>query len=222
MDSKKELELKKKQINSVLSYLMSHIEFTDIDQAEDSPEPVNTLLINPEQTLVYYECIYNNLQSKPIGRQRADGVWKELYAYFELYQLDEINEFIIESHLDEARRSIPSILKNIQNLNFSKINAQMNQEIASFVKSFRFYTYLFTHRDYIDNMRYIYYQVEDALNNIDYVESLYPSRRLLVESHPVYASSEFDSVYKTLIVWHQTMKDLMVKCDQLGNRISRV
>lgn len=214
MPSDNDLELKKKQINSMLNYLLSHLEFTELDQ-EDHPDSVKSYVINeyPEQTLAYYKCIYDNFQSRPVGQHRSQAIWRELYSFFELDYLEQVD---VDSHLEQARQSIPSILTSIQKLSFDHINSKMNQHIGMFVKGFKYYSYLFTDQDYIDQMRNIYMEVEDALSRIEYVESLYPSRRLLIESHPYYASPEFDSVHRTLILWHKIMRELMEKCNQLG------
>lgn len=211
-----EYELKKKEINSVLSCLLSHIELIEADE-DDYPDPDSTLipLNDPEQTLIYYECIHSNLQSKPVGQYRAQAIWQELYAFFELDY--PVNELTIESNLAQARQSIPSIIQNIMSINFGPVNLKLNQEIASFVKTLKDYSYLFTHRDFTEPMSDVYWTVDDALASIEYVESLYPSRRLLIQSHPVYASQEFESVYKTLILWRKTIIELMQVSDRLGN-----
>lgn len=212
MNSLEEVQSRKKEISSVLDDLMSYIDPADLDQEEcqDSVYSCETM----EQTLSYYKSIHDNLQSQPAGIHRAQAIWQEVYAFFELD--DQANELTIESHLEQARECIPSILSSIQSINFGPINLQLNQEIASFVKTLRDYSFLFTHRHYMHQISRVFWEIDEALNKIEYVESLYPSRRLLAQAHPAYGTAEFDSIYKTLILWHKTMREVTGKLNQLG------
>jgi hypothetical protein len=146
------------------------------------------------------------------------SLWKELYDYFEHFNdLAEHSE-LIDQRIESDRAKIPQIIQDILNTNFTQITNLMDNEMRMHMKTPSDYSCLFKHnKSYIDQLCYIYWLVQDILNQIGYIESLYPSSNALSVAQPAYAAPKFDSITKTLILWYKMMTDLMQKNDLLGN-----
>jgi len=108
------------------------------------------------------------------------------------------------------------MITDIMNANFHGITSYMNQDIEQKLKSPLEYSNLYESKVYIDQLCYLYWLVEDVINRIGYIESLYPSVRILKLSQPSYADKNFDATTKTLMLWYKIMTELMSKSDILG------
>lgn len=93
----------------------------------------------------------------------------------------------------------------------------MEQEIDTHMQTPAHFALLASHTNYIDQLCYIYWLVEDTINQIGYVESLYSSTKELSASQPAYADPRFEATSKTLVLWYKMMSDLMEKSDLLGH-----
>ena len=94
----------------------------------------------------------------------------------------------------------------------------MNNEIKEKLKTPLSYLNLCEGRAYMDQLCYVYWLVEDMINRVSYIETLYPSLRQMRHKEPTYADPEFEAVNKTLLLWYKIMTELMNKCDRLGNK----
>jgi hypothetical protein len=99
---------------------------------------------------------------------------------------------------------------------FSAITGHIEQTISDCMRTPADFASLAAHNTYKEQLCYIYWLVEDKLNDIGYVETLYPSTRALSEAQPAYAAPQFDSTAKTLVLWYKMMSDLMTRSDDLG------
>jgi hypothetical protein len=149
-------------------------------------------------------------------KELANIVWMQIYDFFAHYNDRASNQAAIEQRLEQARLFISSDIEDILASNFSSITTHMNNDIYKKMKSPCDYSRLYQHKDYIDQLCYLYWLVQDVLNRIGYVESLYPSTRILRECQPAYACSKFEGIHNTLMLWYKIMTDLMNKCDLLG------
>ena len=196
------------------------------------PPPPSTSLINTStmNTLFQPTCYSSNPSSmpNPIGKSsqseadqllrqcQAENVWKHIYDFFEHFEDRSIDTELIDRRLAEARSAIPATIQNVFNSNFNEITVHMNQEIEAKYKTPLDYSNLNENKNYIDQLCYLYWLVEDVINRIGYIESLYPSLRLLKLNQPSYASQSFEATTKTLLLWYKTMSELMSKCDLMG------
>ncbi len=167
----------------------------------------------------------------------ADNVWKEIYDFFEFYNdraavdrtdqqasdraelqtLDRPDHMdIIDKRLAEARLSIPITVKEIMSTNFHTITTKMNNEIKEKLKTPLSYLNLYEGKEYMDQLCYIYWLVEEMINRVSYIETLYPSTKQMQKNEPSYADPEFEAVNKTLLLWYRIMTELMSKSDKLG------
>lgn len=169
-----------------------------------------------------YSCLYspvlssNETNDDSPRHLSAQNVWKEIFDFFENYsdRADTTEE--IDKRLEVVRAEIPQKIENILNTSFAAITSQMNQDISANIKTPADYSLLFDHKIYTDQLCYLYWLVEDVLNEIGYIESLYPSQRMLRKDQPAYANQKFESTFKTLLLWYKIMTDLMHKCDKFG------
>jgi hypothetical protein len=146
-------------------------------------------------------------------------IWQSLYGFYELDIGEQSKEAddMIEKNLFFARKNIPKVIQLIKSLDFTEINSQMNQELAASLKTINDYSFLFSQSNYFRMMCSIYWQVGDYLDQIENeIEKLYPCTLALIHDQPLYMDEEFQSVYKTLILWHKTITSLMQKNDRLG------
>ena len=77
----------------------------------------------------------------------------------------------------------------------------MNRELSSCIRSPIEYSTLYERKPYIDQLCYLYWLVEDLINEIGKIESLYPSIEALKADQPCYADQAFQSTIKTLTLW---------------------
>jgi hypothetical protein len=99
---------------------------------------------------------------------------------------------------------------------FSSITRHIEQTITDCMRTPGDFASLATHKEYKEQLCYIYWLVEDKLNDIGYVETLYASTRALSEAQPAYADPKFEATAKTLVLWYKMMSDLMARSDALG------
>ena len=92
----------------------------------------------------------------------------------------------------------------------------MNKDIEQNLKTPLDYSNLFESKVYIGQLCYLYFLVEEVINRIGLIESLYPSMRILRLSQPSYADRNFEGINKTFMLWYKTMTELMSKSDVLG------
>lgn len=147
---------------------------------------------------------------------KAQNVWKEIFDYFEFYndRAESMDE--IDRRLEKVREEIPQKIEIILNTCYTPITSQMNLDMRQNMKSPGDYSQLYEHKVYTEQLCYLYWLVVDVVNEIGYIESLYPSQRLLRNSQPAYADAKFESTTKTLLLWYKIMTDLMHKSDQFG------
>lgn len=150
--------------------------------------------------------------------QQAENVWKEIYDCFEFYndRATPDNIELIDKRLAEARVLIPVTIKEIMSTNFQQITTKMNNDIKEKMRTPLSYLNLYDQKIYIDQLCYLYWLVEDVVNRVSYIETLYPSLRLMKINEPTYADPQFEAINKTLILWYKIMTELMTKCDTLG------
>ena len=167
----------------------------------------------------------------------AENVWKEIYDFFEFYndraavdradqQASDRAEYqtidrpdhmdTIDKRLTEARQSIPITVREIMSTNFHPITTKMNNEIREKLKTPLSYLNLYEGKEYMDQLCYTYWLVEDMINRISYIETLYPSIKQMRKNETSYADPEFEVVNKTLLLWYKIMTELMSKSDKLG------
>jgi hypothetical protein len=162
----------------------------------------------------------SNFNNIPVDNSRkalaAEAVWKDMYDFFVHYNDRATSPEVIEQRLMVARAAIPATIDSILSINYSKITRAMNKDINENMKSPRDYSRLYEKTNYIDQLCYLYWLVLDVINRVGYIESLYPSLRLLKADQPSYADREFQGTMKTLLLWYKKMTDLMNKCDTLG------
>lgn len=149
-------------------------------------------------------------------KQQADNVWKHIYDFFEHYDDRSPDNDLIDKRLAEIRSTIPTTINDIINSNFDGITSYMNLDIQEKLITPLDYSNLYESKVYIDQLCYLYWMVEEVINRIGYIESLYPSMRLLKENQLSYADPNFEATTKTLLLWYKTMTELMSKSDVLG------
>ena len=151
-------------------------------------------------------------------RLKAENTWKQIYDYFEYYNdRANNNDEQIDRRLSEARSIIPTIVEDTLSTNFTMITSHMNQEILLNMKMPSDYSYLYERKNYIDQFCYLFWLVEDVCNRVSYIETLYPSTKIMSRSQPQYASEKFQSVNKSLWLWYKIVFELMHTCDVVGN-----
>ena len=160
----------------------------------------------------------SNQHDESAKKIKAENIWKQIYDYFEYYNDRAFNnEELIDKRLSEARASIPTIVEDTLNTNFSTITSHMNQEILINMKMPSDYSYLYERKNYIDQFCYLFWLVEDVCNRVSYIETLYPSTKIMSRNQPQYASDKFQSATKTLWLWYKIVFELMHTCDVVGN-----
>lgn len=157
-----------------------------------------------------------NEQIKQNASVNAEKIFKYLYDFFVHFDDRAENEDIVDFRIKEARKIIPLTIEDIINTNFGAITCHIDNEIFKSMKSPCDYSLLYEHKSYIDQLCYVYWLVEDILNRITYIETLYPSTKAMRKDQPDYANEKFDSTYKTLLLWYKIMTGLMNSCDILG------
>jgi hypothetical protein len=161
-------------------------------------------------------CSSMSQVDESVKKTVAENVWKHIYDFFVHFDSRAENDEEIDRRIRDAQSIIPITIDDILNTNFSPVTQNMNDEIYNNMRTPSDYSYLYERKIYIDQLCYLYWLVEDELNRIGYVESLYPSIRLLRKSQPAYADPKFEASTKTLLLWYKIMKDLMNSCDILG------
>ena len=151
-------------------------------------------------------------------QEKAENVWKHIFDYFDYFQDRAADTETIDKRLADIRSRIPILVSDILNTNFTAVSSLMNEEISKSMHTPTDYSNLFEaeYKNYIDQLCYLYWMVEDVINRIGYVESLYPSTRLLKLNEPSYASNDFEATSKTLLLWYKIMTELMKTCDVMG------
>lgn len=144
-----------------------------------------------------------------------NNIWKELYDFFDHNNDRAKNLNEIELRLRAERAKIPPKIDNIKQTSFGFIKKVMNKEIAN-IKTPIGYSSLYENKNYIDQLCYLYYLVEDLINEIGAIENLYPSIEALRKDQPSYADKNFEATIKTLILWYKLIINLMNKSDILG------
>jgi hypothetical protein len=134
-------------------------------------------------------------------KQISNCIWKEIYDFFEHYNDRSRSMFDIDARLLSVRSKIKFKIENIQSTSFGFIKSEMNREISGCIKSPIEYSMLYEKKPYIDQLCYLYWLVEDLINEIGFIESLYPSVEALKADQPAYADRAFESTIKTLILW---------------------
>ncbi len=160
---------------------------------------------------------------------QTDNVWKEIYDFFEYYNDratttsdNNTNSIdLIDKRLNEARAFIPTTVKEVLNTNFEQITTNMNSDIKEKLKTPLSYLNLYEETIYIDQLCYLYWLVEDVINRVSYIETLYPSTYAMKQNEPTYADPSFEAINKTLILWYKIMTQLMTKCDALGRFLGK-
>ncbi len=164
----------------------------------------------------FLTCKINQSELDNARQLQADNVWKHIYDFFEHYDNRSDDNDVIDRRLSETRAAIPKMITDIMSTNFSGITSYMNQDIDQKLKSPLQYSSLYESKVYIDQLCYLYWLVEDVINRIGYIESLYPSLRQLKLNQPSYEDKNFDGQTKTLMLWYKIMTELMSKSDILG------
>ncbi|RNA32121.1 hypothetical protein BpHYR1_036027, partial [Brachionus plicatilis] len=147
--------------------------------------------------------------------KQSDAIWKELFDYFDFYNNRSKSMQELDERIDKKRSEIAEKIDIILKLDYSRIKQVMDLDIKQTMFSILDYSKLYENKIYIDQLCYLNLLIQDDLNNICYIESLYPSIRCLKSQQPLYADPKFDSTAKTLLLWHKIVKDLMLKSDQL-------
>jgi hypothetical protein len=185
-----------------------------------TPPPQSSKNNLPTYVHEYYTYYNNNQQptSEQLQAHSNENLWYNLYDYFVNYNkrsktLDEIKTTLNKTRLSCVGPTIHYIL----NLNFDLITQSMQQDLEReslyTVSDFR---RLNESPKYICKLSYLYCYIEDILNRVGYMESLYPSLKSLENEVPLYASEEFTNRIKTLLLWYNIMTDLMRQCDLFG------
>jgi hypothetical protein len=128
-------------------------------------------------------------------------IWKEIYDYFEHYSNRARSMAEIDARLSVVRAKIKFKIDLIQSTSFGFIKAEMNRELAASIRTPIEYSTLYERKPYIDQLCYLYWLVEDLINEIGKIESLYPSVEALKADQPAYADRAFQSTIKTLTLW---------------------
>ncbi|RNA29326.1 hypothetical protein BpHYR1_030527 [Brachionus plicatilis] len=165
--------------------------------------------LSPNFSLEYYS-LDDSLKS-----EQASSIWKELFDYFDFYNNRSKSMQELDERIDKKRSEIGEKIDIILKLDYSRIKQVMDLDIKQTMFSILDYSKLYENKIYIDQLCYLNLLIQDDLNNICYIESLYPSIRCLKSQQPLYADPKFDSTAKTLLLWHKIVKDLMLKSDKL-------
>lgn len=167
-------------------------------------------------SMVIQETAY--LMRQQERTQQAEQVWREIYDYFEYYndRATADNSDQAEKRLNDARAQIAVIIKEIMSTNFYQITHKMTHDIQERMCTPLSYLNLYEHKIYIDQLCYLYWLVEDVINRVSYIETLYPSLQSMKRNEPAYADPQFEAVNKTLVLWYKIMTELMTKSDTLG------
>jgi hypothetical protein len=171
---------------------------------------------NQQQFCFMPQFSHKDEQSRQMAAVNADKVFKSLYDFFVHFDDRADSEEIADFRLKEARKIIPFTIEDVINTNFGAITCHMDNEINKSMKSPSDYSLLYEHKSYIDQLCYLYWLVEDILNRITYIETLYPSTKAMSKDQPDYANEKFESTYKTLLLWYKIMTGLLNSCDVLG------
>lgn len=144
------------------------------------------------------------------------SIWKEIYDFFEHYADRSRSMTEIDARLGHVRNKIKIKIEHIQATSFGCIKSGMNRELAACIRSPIEYSSLYERKPYIDQLCYLYWLVEDLINEIGKIESLYPSIEALRAEQPTYADRAFESTIKTLTLWYKLIRQLMNKSDIMG------
>ena len=191
---------------------------SDLDHLSSQSSLTQNICHTPPLSYHHQFHQYPNHVDDSHKKTKAENIWKQIYDYFEYYNDRAChNEELIEKRLAEARSMIPVIVDDTLNTNFTMITDHMNQDTALYMRTPSDYSYLYERRVYIDQLCYLFWLVEDVCNRVSYIETLYPSTRLMAQSQLHYAEPKFQNITKTLWLWYKIVFGLMHTCDVVGN-----
>jgi hypothetical protein len=171
---------------------------------------------NPTMHVHTAASLASKATNEALRKRLHSAIWKELYDYFQYYGDRSTSIEQIDKRLEQDRAKIPLMIADISNTDFASITRHIERAITDCMRTPGDFASLATHKQYKEQLCYIYWLVEDKLNDIGYLETLYPSARALRESQPAYADPRFEATAKTLVLWYKMMSDLMARSDALG------
>ena len=186
------------------------------------PPPSSQRQLNDLPSYIYdYYYVYNNNQqpsSEQLAAHSNENLWYNLYDYFVNYNKRSKTLEEIKENLNNTRsKYVQATINYILNLDLSIIGNQMQYDLKSGkLYNASDYRRLNESPKYICKLSYLYCYIEDILNRVGYIESLYPSLKALEKEESLYASEDFQNRIKTLLLWYNIMTDLMRQCDLFG------
>lgn len=176
---------------------------------------INTNL--PPHVYSYYHYYNNQMPTiEQLQMHSKENLWYDLYDFFVNYNkrskmFDQIKENLYKTRSKYVKKTINEILT----INFNTITQSMQTDIELLLTASD-YRRLNESPKYICKLSYLYCYIEDILNKVGYIESLYPSVKALELEEPNYASEEFTERIKTMLLWYNIMTNLMRQCDLFG------